>query len=62
MIAKTFNNRRNNLANVFVYFVQSAPVHVLMAISSTLRTHFKVRIGGLLLKENFADTRTLAWL
>ena len=60
-IAKTFNSRRNNLANVFVYFVQSAPAHVLMAIVSKLRVHFKVRVGGVLFKESSADVRTLSW-
>ena len=60
--AKTFNNPRRGLANVFLYFVQSAPVHVLMAIVSKLRTHFKVRVGKILLKEGSAEARTLAWL
>ena len=61
-MAKTFNNPRRNLANVFVYFVQSAPVYVLMATVEKLRTHFHVRVGGILLKESSAGARTLAWL
>ena len=61
-MAKTFNNPRRGLANVFVFFVQSAPVHSLMAIVWKLRTHFKVGVGSVLLKENIADARTLAWL
>ena len=62
MMAKTFNNPRRGLANVFVYFVQSAPVHALMAIVSKLRSHYKVKMGRILLKESSADARTLAWL
>ena len=61
-IAKTFNNPRRGLANVFVYFIWSTPVHALMAIVSKLRTHFKVRVGGVLLKDSSDDARTLAWL
>ena len=61
-IAKTFNNPRRGLANVFLYFVQSAPVHILMGMVWKLRTHFKVGAGRVLLKDNFADARTLAWL
>ena len=62
MMAKTFNNPRRGLANVFVYFVQSAPVHALMAIVSKLRSHYRVKMGRILLKESSADARTLAWL
>ena len=57
MMANTFNNPRRGLANVFIYFVQTAPVHVLMAIVSKLRTHFKVRVGRILLKEGSAEAR-----
>ena len=43
-------------------FVQSAPVHILMGMAWKLRTHFKVGAGRVLLKDNIADARTLAWL
>ena len=61
-IAKTFNNPRKGMANVFIYFVRSAPVDALMAIVSKLRTHFKVRVGWILCKESSDDAQTLSWL